>query len=47
MRNKEFIDAGMAGYIMDKIAHGVPGLKEALHKYGINPKDMIRFQMVS
>jgi len=47
MGNKRFIDADMAGYIMNKIANGIPGLIEALDKYGVNPKDMIRFQMVS
>lgn len=47
MGNKRFIDAEMAGYIVDKIVEVMPNLKEALGKYDINPKDMVRFQMVS
>lgn len=47
MGNKRFIDAEMAGYIVDKIVEAMPNLKEALGKYDINPKDMVRFQMVS
>ena len=47
MGNKRFIDAEMAGYITDKIVEVMPNLKEALGKYDINPKDMVRFQMVS
>jgi len=46
-KKKKFIDAEMAGYITDKIVKAMPNLKEVLGKYGINPKDMIRFQMVS
>ena len=47
MRNKRFIDAEMAGYIVDKIVEAMPNLKEALGKDDINAKDMIRFQFVS
>jgi len=47
MGNKRFIDAEMAGYITDKIVEVMPNLKEAFDKYDINPKDMVRFQMVS
>jgi len=46
-KKKKFIDAEMAGYITDKIVGAMPNLKEVLGKYDINPKDMIRFQMVS
>jgi len=46
-KKKKFIDAKMAKYIMDKIIEVMPNLKEALGKYDINPKDMIRFQIVS
>ena len=46
-KKKKFIDAKMAEYIMDKIIEVMPNLKEALGKYDINPKDMIRFQIVS
>ena len=47
MGNKRFIDAKIAGYITDKIFEVMPDLREAVDKYGINPKDMVRFQMVS
>ena len=47
LKKKKFIDADMAGYITDKIVEVMPNLKEAIGKYDINPKDMIRFQMVS
>ena len=47
MRNKRFIDAKMAGYIVDKIVEAMPNLKEAFGKDDINAKDMVRFQMVS
>lgn len=47
LKEKKFIDAKMAGYITDKIVEVMPNLKEVLGKYNINPKDMIRFQMVS
>ena len=46
-KKKKFIDAEMAGYITNKIVEVMPNLKEVLGKYDINPKDMIRFQMVS
>ena len=47
LKEKKFIDREMAGYIADKIVEVMPNLKEVLGKYDINPKDMIRFQMVS
>ena len=47
LKEKKFIDAEMAGYITDKIVEVMPNLKEMLSRYDINPKDMIRFQMVS
>jgi hypothetical protein len=47
LKEKRFIDAKMAGYITDKIVEMMPNLKEALDKYNINPKDMLRFQIVS
>lgn len=37
----------MADYIMDEIVEVMPSLKEALKNCDINPKDMIRFQIVS
>ena len=46
-KKKKFIDAEMAGYITDKIVEAMPNLKEAFSRYDINPKDMIRFQMVA
>lgn len=47
LKENKFIDAEMAEYIADKIVDIIPNLKEALDKYNINPKDMIRFQVVS
>ena len=47
LKKKKFIDAETAGYIADKIVEVMPNLKEALGKYDINPKHMIRFQVVS
>jgi hypothetical protein len=47
LKEKKFIDAEMAGYITDKIVEVMPNLKDALTKYDINPKDMLRFQIVS
>jgi len=46
-KEKKFIDEDMAGYITDKIIEAMPTLKRAIDKYDMNPKDMIRFQMVS
>ena len=46
-KGKKFIDAKMAGYIKDKIVEAMPALKVAFDKYGINPKDVIRFQVIS
>ena len=46
-KDKEFIDEDMAGFITDKIVEAMPTLKGAIDKYNMNPKDMIRFQMVS
>ena len=47
LKEKKFIDAKMAEYITDKIVEVMPNLKEVLDKYDINPKDIIRFQIVS
>jgi hypothetical protein len=47
LKEKKFIDAKMAEYIMDKIIEVMPDLKKVLDKYDIGPKDMIRFQIVS
>ena len=47
LKEKKFIDRDMAGCITDKIVEIMPNLKEVLGKYNINPKDMIRFQIVS
>lgn len=46
-KEKKFINAKMAEYIVDKVVKSMPNLKKAFDKYDINPKDMIRFQMVS
>jgi hypothetical protein len=47
LKEKKFIDTEMAGYIVDKIVEVMPNLREAVGKYGINMKGMIRFQLVS
>jgi len=47
LKEKKFIDAEMAEYVLNKIVEVMPSLKGAFGKYDINPKDIIRFQMVS
>ena len=46
-KEKGFINEELAGYIEDMILAAMPVLGEANDKYGLRPKDMLRFQIVS